>query len=209
MTTLALSFGQIVLIAICAIGVVAVITWLLKRRRRDVWRDLARRHGLTFAERSDGPRVTGRTDGRRVEVFINDASSDRDVGGVEVVRIAVGLRGVPGGMTAEGVPGLIGDLAVLAEKRIEFQPEEFNRDVLVKGEEAAARDYWNEQRKQAFLDLVRTAPCDQIVLREGTLAAELREIVSDRRRLEQLMHQLLHSAALLEESTGEQGARVM
>jgi hypothetical protein len=185
---------------------VAIITWLLKRRRRDVWRELARRHGLTFAERLDGPRVTGQTDGRRVDVFINDASSDRDVGGVEVVRIAVAVRGVPRGMTAEGVPGLIGDLALLAENRIEFQPEDFNRDVLVKGDEAEARSYWNERRKQAFLGLVRTAPCDQIVLREGTLAAELREIVSDRSQLEQLMHQLHHSASVLEESAAETGA---
>jgi hypothetical protein len=182
---------------IVAVAVIA-ITWMLKRRRRDVWRELARRRGLAFGDGDDGPRLSGQFAERTVEVSIDDFSSDRDLGGVEVVRIAVELERVPGGLTAEGIPGLIGDLSALGEQRIEFEPVPFQQNVLVQGDEGPARAYWTAARQDAFVRLVDTLPCDQIELRDGRVIAELREIVSDRRRLEQIIDGLVNSASTLD-----------
>jgi hypothetical protein len=203
--TLAANTVQVVLVVL--VGVVAVgaiiwaVTWALQRRRRDVWHRLARSRGLTFVDSTDGPRVSGHLEGRAVEVSVDDFSSDRDLGGVEVVRIAVDLHGVPQAMSAEGVPGLIGDLAVLAEERIDFEPEAFRRNVLVQGDESQARAYWTPSRQDTFVNLVETLPCDQVEIREGRAIAELREIVSDRRRLEQILDGLMGAAAALDASS--------
>lgn len=199
MVTLAVHLGQVALAIVVVVGLTVVATWLLHWRRRDVWQQLAMARGLTFSDRSDGPRIRGAIQGRTVEAITEDASSDRDIGGVEVLRMSVILQGFPAGLTAEGVPGLIGDLAVLTEDRIDFEPEEFNRDVLVQGDEDVARNYWTGPRRDAFLELVRTAPCDQVSIRDGRLTAELREVVSDRQRLEHLLDQLLDAARVLDQ----------
>lgn len=204
--TLAANAVQVGLVILAIVAVVGLLTWALKRRRRDVWHELALARNLTFAERSDGPRVSGLLDGRSVEVSIDDVSSDRDLGGVEMVRIAVGLTGVPREMTAEGVPGLIGDLAVLAEERISFEQEPFNHNVLVQGDEPQARAYWTPARQNAFLQLVETLPCDQVEIRQQRLIAELREIVSDRRRLDQILDGLLGAASTLDGPSEHGGA---
>jgi hypothetical protein len=203
-TTIAESAGQITLLVVAIVGVVAIATWLLNRRRRDVWRALARRHRLTFVEPPEGPRITGRIGGRSVEVVIQDAGSDRDVGGVEVIRMSLSLHGVPIPMCAEGISGLIGDVTALAEERIEFEEEDFNRNVLIEADdEHRVRAYWTRPRQQAFLELMETAPCDQIAIRDGALSAELREIVSHRGQLEQLIDQLMTTASILDgESRG-------
>lgn len=205
MLTIAAQFEQIALLILVIIAIGAMTTWMLRRRRRDVWQQLARTRGLTFSDPSDGPRIRGMIDERAVEVTTDDTSSDRDFGGVEVVRLSVSLQKVPIGMTAEGVPGLIGDLAVLAEESVELEPEEFHRDVLIRGDGNAARSYWTEHRKHVFLALVRTAPCDQVFIRDGRLTAEMREVVSDHHRLEQLLEQLLDAATVLDEPAGQQG----
>ena len=199
MTTLATSTAQVALLAAVLLASVAIATLLLKRRRQDVWQALARRHGLTFCGPPLEPRITGHIQGRPIEVAVEDGGSDRDMGGVEAIQMSVGLRGVPGDMSAEGIPGLIGDLAALAEERISFEQEGFHRDVLVKGNQVASiREYWSGLRQQTFLSLVENAPCDQISIREGALIAELREIVSDRNQLEQLLNQLLVAAESLD-----------
>lgn len=203
--TLAANAVQIGLVILAIVIVGGLLTWGLQRRRRDVWHELARRRGLTFAERTEGPRVSGQLEGRTVEISIDDFGSDRDVGGVEVVRIAIGLRGVPVGMSAEGVPGLIGDLAVLAEERIAFEHDEFHHNALVQGDESQARVYWTPPRQNAFVQLVKTLPCDQVEIREGRVIAELREIVSDQRRLEQILDGLLGAAASLDDLSGRGG----
>jgi hypothetical protein len=208
--TLAANTVQLVLgisIGVIAVGaVVWAVTSALHRRRRDVWHGLARSHGLRFADDADGPRVSGAVEGRAVEVSVDDFSSDRDVGGVEVVRIAVELHGVPAAMSAEGVPGLIGDLAALAEERIHFEQEPFNHNVLVQGDESPARTYWTHRRQNTFLQLVETLPCDQVEIREGRAIAELREIVSDRRRLEQILDGLMNAAPALDATSTVGGA---
>jgi hypothetical protein len=203
--TLAANTAQLVLVIF--IGVIAVggIIWAatraLHQRRRNVWDELARSRGLTFSDDTDGPRVSGSLEGRAVEVSVDDFSSDRDVGGVEVVRIAVELHGVPRAMSAEGVPGLIGDLAALAEERIHFEQEPFNHNVLVQGDESPARTYWTHRRQTTFLQLVETLPCDQVEIREARVIAELREIVSDRSRLEQILDRLMSAAPTLDASS--------
>jgi len=200
---LALQFGEVVLLLLAVMIAVSIITWLVRRRRQDVWKELANRRGLRFADRKEGPRITGQLQGRSVTVNVDEESSDRDVGGVEVVLISVGVNGFPPNVTAEGVPGLIGDLVGLSEDRINFEPEEFHRDVLIKGDETEARNYWSNHRKEVFLKLVRTAQCDQVTIRDGVLVAELREIVSDRIRLEQLLDELMNAAKILDKSSGQ------
>jgi hypothetical protein len=196
--TLAVNAVQIGLITLLVAVAVLVVTWMLKQRRRDVWRQLARKRGLHYVEGGDGPRVSGRIAGRSVEVSIDDFSSDRDLGGVEVVRIAVELARVPDGLTAEGIPGLIGDLAALGEQRIAFEPERFQQNVLVRGDEGPARDYWTSARQNAFVELVETLPCDQVELREGCVIAETREIISDGQQLDQILNGLLSAAPRLD-----------
>ncbi|MCA9109244.1 MAG: hypothetical protein KDA52_04800 [Planctomycetaceae bacterium] len=198
MVTLSAHLGQVLSLLIGIIGLIAVTTWLLKRRRRDVWQRLASARNLQFSDHPDGPRVQGTAQGRVIEVTTDDHSSDRDVGGVEVVQISVGIHGVPNSMTAEGTPGLIGNLTVLAEERINFEQKEFSQDVLVQGNENHARQYWTDQRIEAFLRIVRTALCDQVYIRDGQLTAVLREVVSDQERLEQLLDQLLEAAIVLD-----------
>lgn len=204
MSSITASTGQLALIVVAIAGLVAGAAWLLKRRRHDVWSEFARRRGLTFLAPPEGPAVTGRSDGRAVAVTTTGSSSDRGVGGVAVVRMSVGLNNVPPGMTAEGVPGLIGDLAVLAEDRIEFEEEEdFSRDVLVKAEdEPAARTWWSRDRQQAFLQLVTQAPSDHVAIRNATLVAEFREVVSDRNHLDRLLDLLLTAAPRLDGGEG-------
>jgi len=203
--TLAANAVQIGLVILAIVVATGLLTWGLRKRRRDVWHDLARARGLTFAERTDGPRVSGRLEGRTVEVSIDDVSSDRDLGGVEMIRIAVELEGVPREMTTEGVPGLIGDLAVLAERRIDFEQEPFHHNALVQGDEMQSRAYWTPSRQKTFLQLVETLPCDQVEIRDGRVIAELREIVSDRRRLEQILDGLLGAASSLDNLAGRGG----
>lgn len=199
---IAVNVTEVGLLVLAMIAVGGLATWSLNRRRRDVWHELALARGLLFSERSEGPRVRGHLDGRLVEVSLDDFSSDRDLGGVEVVRIAVALRGVSPAMTAEGIPGLIGELAALGEQRVDFASEPFQQNVLVRGDEAQTRDYWSSPRQDAFVQLVQTLPCDQVELRGGRLVAELREVVSDRARLEQILDGLLRAAATLDNSPG-------
>lgn len=199
---IAVNVTEVGLLVLAMLAVGGLATWSLKRRRRDVWHELAQARGLHFSDRSEGPRVRGHLDGRLVEVSLDDFSSDRDLGGVEVVRIAVALRGVSPAMTAEGIPGLIGDLAALGEQRLDFSSEPFQQNVLVRGDEAQTRDYWSSPRQDAFVQLVQTLPCDQVELRGGRLIAELREVVSDRGRLEQILDGLLRAAATLDNSPG-------
>jgi hypothetical protein len=196
---------EVGLLVLAMLAVGGLATWALNRRRRDVWHELAVARGLTFSDRSDGPRVSGHLDGRLVEVSLDDFSSDRDLGGVEVVRIAVALYGVSPAITAEGIPGLIGDLAALGEERVHFSSEAFQHNVLVSGDDAQARAYWSPPRQEAFLELVQKLPCDQVELRGGRVIAELREVVSDRGRLERILDGLLHAAASLDNSSGGGG----
>ncbi len=199
MGILAASVMQVISITLAVIAVVAIATWLLNRQRHDVWSRIAKRYGLSYVAPPDGPRVTGQRQGRTIRIEFDDAGSDRDIGGVEVIRVSVGLHDVPPDMTAEGVPGLIGDLAMLTEVRIEFDASEFNRDVLVKAEdEQLTRAYWDDRRQLVFLQLIETAPCDQIMIRNNSLIAELREMVSDRNRLESLLDRLSDAAARLD-----------
>ncbi|MCA9113125.1 MAG: hypothetical protein KDA52_24450 [Planctomycetaceae bacterium] len=204
MSTLAASTLQWIIILFAVIGVMAVTTWVLNRRRIDVWSQVAKRYGLKYVPPPEGPLVIGDVEGRAVRMEYDEASSDRDLGGVENVRISVGLTGVPPGMTAEGVPGLLGDLAILAEERIEFDAPDFDRDVLVKAEdEQSVRAYWDEHRQRVFLDLIEVAPCDQVLICDSGLRTELRELVSDRDRLQALLDQLLAKAPQLDQHKGE------
>lgn len=199
MTTITASAGQVALVVAAVVVAVAAVTWFLNSRRRDEWQKVARKHGLRFIEPPEGPRVSGDIDGRPIEIAIDDGGSDRDVGGVETIHLAVGLRGLPPGMTAEGIPGLIGDLTALAEERIHFEEQDFHRNVLVKaGEELPARRYWNQRRQHAFLSLLHEAPCDQVAIRDNSLVAELREIISNEGQLGHLLDQLLKAAPTLD-----------
>ncbi|MDX1571322.1 MAG: hypothetical protein R3200_12630, partial [Xanthomonadales bacterium] len=103
---------------------------------------------------------------------------------------------VPDDMTAEGEPGLIGDLVLAAEDRIRFQDDtDFDQSVLVQGDDAGAiRDYWTAARRAAFLRLVESAPCDIVRIENGHLVGQLREVVSQVDRLERLLDDLLQAA---------------
>ena len=190
-----------VIAVLVGVGVaVAVLTVVLKRRRGQTWHQLARNRGLHFEEGADGPRVFGEQDDRSVDVRVASASSDRELGGVEVLRMAVALSDVPRGMTAEGEPGLIGDLVLASEERITFpSAPDFDRNVLVKGDnEAAIRAWWTVERRKTFTRLAESAPCDSVLIEDGQLIAQLREVVSDLDRLNGLLDQLLSAAAMLD-----------
>lgn len=200
-TTLAATVGKWVLGTLVILGLVAIVSWTLRRRRSDVWQQLARRRGLKFVETTEGPRISGEVEGRRVQIATDTTSSDQDVGGVAVVQMSVALRGVPADMRAEGIPGIIGDLAALTEDRVHFDGEMFDRHVLIRGEnEAAIRQFWSESRQQTFLELVERELSDQIAIENAALIAEVREIVSDRQILEAILDSLLTAASRLDGS---------
>lgn len=195
----AISNSQLVVIAIGVVAVAAFVSWLLILRRRHVLEALARRRGLHFRQGPDGPRVTGPLNARRVDIGVSSSSSDRDLGGVAVLQMSVSLTGVPAGMTVEEVLPAFGPLIEHSADRVAFSESEFARHVVVKGsDESAIRAYWTPARQAAFLELVRTAECDQVALQHGALVAEWREILSDLGGLDQLLDLLLSVAPELD-----------
>lgn len=184
--------GQIVSLTLVLLGSGLAATWLLKGRRRDTWRRFARDHGLSFVESPDGPRMSGQIKDRQIDISTDDASSDHDVGGVVVVHVSLKLKHVPTDMSVEGIPGPLGDIATQLDDHIRFDNAEFDRHVLVKGaNEQLIRAYWTASRQNALLDLVESAPCDQILVKNGQLIAEMRDIVSNRQQLDVLLEMML------------------
>lgn len=191
--------GQAIAVVMAVIVATALLSWLLHRRRRNVWRRFARARGLTFAEHTQGPSVSGQIGGREIDVSTTPTSSDQGAGAVAVIRMSVSLHGVPSDMIVESTPGVIGDLTRLAEDQIHFEQDSFNRDVLVYGgNERSIRDYWNLDRQQAFLQFVHDCKCDRTVIQDATIALELRDILSNRSQLEELLNRLLCVAPQLD-----------
>lgn len=186
------------LIVVSLIVLALGLSWFLRKHRRDVWRQWAQSKGLTYVPPPAGPRITGQIGGYQVTVEAHNHGSDAE-GPVEIVRCSVTLNGIDLELDAEGVPGLIGELAQLGENRIPTGDETFDRNVIVRGDGEARDilDYWNSARREAFLTLVNEAPCDQILLQGRTLIGEEREIISSLQHLDQLAHALLSAADVL------------
>ncbi|REJ77224.1 MAG: hypothetical protein DWQ34_21930 [Planctomycetota bacterium] len=142
----------------------------------------------------EGPRLSGTINGRSVELAATQQGSDTEAA-IAVVHVSVELHDAPPEMTAEGIPGFVGHLAALGQERIELGAPEFDRDVLIRGaDESLVRAYWTESRRSAFLDLVRSETGDQVMLRNGRLESELREIVSELETLDGILNSLLRTA---------------
>lgn len=96
---LALSTGWIVAAAAAAlIAVVVLVSLQARRRRGTAWRELAVRHGLTYAEVRDRdgvrqPRVEGVLEQRPFRMRAVARGSDTDVLGATELVLEVGLRG--------------------------------------------------------------------------------------------------------------------
>lgn len=185
-------------ILVSLVVLAAGLSWFLRKHRRDVWQQWAHSKRLTYLAPPAGPRITGQIGRYQVTVESHAEGSDTE-GPVEIVRFCVTLEGLPANLDAEGVPGLIGELAQLGEDRILTGDETFDRDVIVRANENRQEilDFWTPVRREAFLKLVNEAPCDQILLQGETLIGEEREIISSQQHLDRLADALLSAADVL------------
>lgn len=189
----------LIVIVLAALAVVlGPAAWWVVRRRQGVWRQFARRRGLSYVSSPTGPRVTGKLHDRLVDVRTAQEGSDEEAG-VVVVRVAVQLRGLPEGMTAEAKPGLIGGLAALAEARVRIGDDHFDRDVIVNGPEQPVRAYWTAGRRTVFLRLTESTRCDRLGIEGSNLFAEFRSILTDVAQLEEILDRLLTAAGSFDE----------
>ncbi len=148
------ALGPALLVAVAVAGAVAV-TVVLRRRRRDVWRSFAARHGLALGSDDEGrPRVEGAVGGRPVTVSLSRESSDTGVLGVEVVELAVGtVAPAPETLAVRRLP-LAGEV-VEEEASVETGDERFDRLAEVRCDQPdAARDFLDPQRREALAALL-------------------------------------------------------
>lgn len=182
------------------VAVMVAGTLVLRRRRQDVWRAFARRHGLQYRIDDGRPRVMGTLDGRRVELSIVGESSDTGPMGVEVIRLAMSLAAPPPvGLKLESAGGVVGDVQkTMNEDRFETGDEEFDRQVNVSLTDAPSATEWlTPTRRRAFLDLVRENPADLYTIAAGQLQWQCRTALGDADKLDvQLRHLAIAAAAM-------------
>lgn len=187
--------GPVVLVAVAVAGATAT-TVMLRRRRRDVWRRFAARHGLELGADGDGrPTVGGGLDGRRVTVAVSRESSDTGVLGVEVVELAVETAApAPATLDVRRRP-LAGEIA--ERDGVETGDERFDRLAKVSCDDPdVARRFLGPRRREALaalLDLDAAAGLEgrrlyvrrrRAVSRLGSLEADLELLRRTAARLE-------------------------
>jgi hypothetical protein len=182
------------------VGIALLGIWL-RRRREAAWRRVARRLRLKSRQTDTGPVVQGRHSGHRLLLRLAPDSSDTGAG-VVVGEFSVDVPEAPTGMIARAVPGVMGDIAGLAEQRLLLGDDQFDSNTHVSGEpEQAIRQFWTPHRREKFLGLLGTIPFDRLLLEEGLLKVERRGVLDDPDALEQELLQLLAAAQVLSASS--------
>lgn len=191
-----------VLLLLIGFGVLGyVVTVLVRRQRRHVWSDFARRHRLRLVTAGDdeAPAVLGRIDGREFRLELARIGSDSELG-VEEVHIGLQVHGtLPGGLRIESASGLIGAARRAQEDRVvETGDEDFDTAVVVIADQPdQARSYLNEDRRRALLEVADYAP-GVAALEGDRLLIEDRTVLSDLARLDAHLVVLRRVAPILD-----------
>lgn len=186
-------------LALCA---VAAISAYLLRRRRDVWKRFARRHGLRVVEAPSfgAPRLEGTVEGRRIALYAEEGGSDTGDMGFEVVTFRMKLVGaVPAGLEVApgGVRGEIEKLAGAAD--VELGDEKFDSAVRVDADDPERlAAYLTRRRRRAVLELLALPHIEEAGVAEGAVYVTQREMISDLENLERRFRELLSLARRLD-----------
>ena len=183
------------------LALLALVGFWLARRRRDVLRDFARRHGLEYADAESGPELRGQLHGRAFHLEIDPRSSDHAVAAAQETRMTTIVRGtVPEGLQVLGAKGLAGALQRRLEgEQVDVGDEAFEHAVLVKAlDPAAARAWLTDRRKRALLRLVEATDPSLAGMWGSELYVEERTLSEDLERLESRAALLRDVAAELE-----------
>lgn len=186
-------------VAAAAVALAVIGTMLMMRRRSEVWRRFARRHGLRFARGDRGPRVEGLIDGRRVVLEAGAGSSDRGLFAVEPVELSVEARvRAPAGfevLPRTSLDPLVGEPGVRTGDAV------FDRVARVDGDDADELRAWlDEARRAAVAELVEAADRDIAGVLGTRLFIRRRRAASRRGRLEADLEVLLAAARNLEDA---------
>ncbi|GEM_PF-3218064 len=177
------------LIALLVVG--AIVTIVLRRRRRNTWKTFARKYGFSF---KPGPPacVEGQVQGRDFRLYTGGTSSDTGFLGVEVVGMSLApLSGVPEDLE------VLNAAAGRAAERPGYQAVKTG-DAAFDDEAAAlaldlgrANHFLSARRRAALLELVSFPGALLAGLRDRQLLLTERRIVSDLDSLEKRFHLLL------------------
>jgi hypothetical protein len=177
--------------------------WLLVRRRRNVWRRFARRHGLRAVKGATSPRLEGVITGRPFALTMTSGGSDSEELGIVDVEMSLGLHGtLPAGLEIEDATGLIGEAQrVLEEHGFATGDEDFDRSVVVRGADAPGIvAYLTPDRRRAFRELVERHSTGEVGLAAGCIYLRDRELLSRIEDLESRLAVLVHLAPALDAS---------
>ncbi len=177
------------LLALLAVG--AIVTVLLRRRRRNTWKTFARKYGFRF---KPGPPVSveGQVQGRTFRLYTSETSSDTGLLGVEVVGMSLApLATVPEDLE------VVNAGASRAAERAGYQTVKTGDEAFDEKAAALAVDvdradsFLNAKRRAALLELVSFPGALLAGLRDRQLTLTERRIVSDLDSLEKRFHLLL------------------
>jgi len=176
---------------LAGLAVLAFLTFFLRRRRSNTWKQFARKYG--FAWRPGPPAfVEGQVQGRPFRLYTSETSSDTGLLGVEVVGMSLGLLStVPEDLE------IVNAGAVRAAERpgyasVKTGDEGFDHDAVVVARDAnGAITFLNHRRRAALLELVKFPGALWAGLRDRQLILTERRVVSDLDDLEKRFHLLL------------------
>lgn len=191
----------VMLAAVIIVLIAGGASWLLQRRRSDVWGRFAKRHRLQFVRGADGVRVEGHWKGREFLLSAQHRGSDAEFVGMQPTRMELRPRiTVPHSIIVTGVEPAIGHLAEkLGADLIEPQNSEWEPFTLVdEGDPAAAHAFLTPARRRALLELASASGAATTGLENGRVFWEDRLVINDPDVLEEIARRLHQTAIVLE-----------
>lgn len=184
---------KIALLVALGLLLITATVWLV-HRRRSTWQRFARRKGLLYRETDEGPHAQGVIDGLPFVLSMAEDSSDTGALGVEEVRMSVHLPcTIPEGLAIHRAALMEHAIReVTVGEPFATQDEAFDQHFVVETTDPeAARQFLNEARRRALLQLVELPSSCNAGLECKELFCQDREMVASYERLNE------HSATLL------------
>ncbi len=194
-------------LAVAAIVCGVVIAPRIRARRRTVWQQFARRHGLKlFGDDNADPIVVGTTHSRRLTVRRTDSGSDGDLVGLANVRLELAPREPPPpGLTVVNAGDSVGKVAHLIDDHVADPAALHHTDpdfhMLVREDDPArhgAARFLTPERRRALQDLADQAGTATVGIEDGALFWEDRVLTGDVDQLERWLSLLDHTAERLD-----------
>lgn len=204
-----MEFSYLLLLEIVAIILIAaaLLTWRMNVRRRNVWRNFARRNGMRYRTGDNGPVIEGKQRDRRVTWRLTSDSSDHGTLGFEEVRIDVELkRSPPADMEVMKAPGIVGSVirAVEDEPRIGTSDQDFDHAFVVKAPSPdPALEYLSEPRRRILVNLANESATAALGIERGVLFWQERNMVSTEEDLVTRTQHMLDAAEQLDSANDE------